>query len=639
MRPVEKIERVKLICHEVRRRILKTVLNAGSGHLGGCLSSVELMVVLYLGGILKFDPSTPRHPYRDRVLVRGHLGPLRYSLFSLLGWVEEQELALYRSFGSRLHGHESMEDVPGVDITPSGMLGMLLSYGVGSAITLKEQEIPATVWVFLGDGEEQEGNISEAARHASNIKLTNLIGVIDRNKKQLSQLTSEVDGSSNLTTLWRGYGWSVREIQDGHSIIEILHAFQEDRAIDKPTLFIANTVKSKGLRGAEEHPSGYHTISTCPKGYITEAIAEEEEVLSSVTPEEFKKIVSEVIKQIPQLMNVRKSSISTPFHLEFVPESTDVFEDGLVSYFQKLTVFFQTRQERFYVLTADVTVKDLARQCGFGQGHVRYLDVGIREQHLISMAHGISVTDPNSRILIVEGDPFLFRAMDQLHAVAQAGSKMIIIGADSGVCEARNGPTHQTTGQPGTLLNMPGLTVFEPADVVDLTNCLNWAFTEYPGPVYLRLHSGIVSCLPVDGKQRNLISYTTYESLNKPCLVIVASGLLVDEAMKLAMKWDDLGVGIKVVNVINMKELGRSFVNLLEQNTPVLTVYNGNPFVLQSAVAKAVMESEEPRPSVIRSHGFTLGTTGRLEDLLKYFRLDADGIEEIIKQMFPRIFS
>lgn len=304
MKRSKEIKEIQLICHEVRRRVLKTILSAGSGHIGGSLSSLELMVTLYFGGILRFDPSNPQHPYRDRVLVRGHLGPLRYSLFSILGWVTEEELATYRSLGSRLQGHESMEHIPGVDITPSGMLGMLLSYGIGSAIALKEQRIPVTVWVFLGDGEEQEGSVSEAARYASNIHLTNLVCVMDRNKKQLSQPTSEVDGGADVATIWKGYGWSVCQIRDGHSIVEILRVLRKDRATDRPTLFIANTIKSKGLKGAEEHPSGYHTISTCPKSYIVEEIAKEEKFLESVTSEEFKKSHLFVCRNVLKLQSL-----------------------------------------------------------------------------------------------------------------------------------------------------------------------------------------------------------------------------------------------------------------------------------------------------------------------------------------------
>lgn len=637
MKVLTEIEELEFVSHEVRRLMFKTVLEAGSGHLGGSSSSVELMVALYFGGILRYDPSNPRHPARDRVLVRGHLGPLRYSLFALLGWIDKSELSTYRSFGSRLHGHESMEAVPGVDITPSGMLGMGLSFGVGSAIAIRAQHMTSTVYAFLGDGEEQEGNVSEAARHAGNLKLTNLVCIIDCNGKQLSQPTMDVDGGSDLVTLWRGYGWSVKVIGNGHSLEEVLSVLREPRADDKPTLIIAHTIKGNGLCGAVDHPSGYHTISSCPKEYVRAAMLCEEESLRNVTNDDLGNILKNRTLQISRPIEVC-SHAPNP-RIEFPAGDSDDLEEELASYFARVTAFVKVnRTVRFYPMTADVTVKKIAHQCGFDQDHVHYIDVGIREQHLLGMAHGLSVTDPNSLVLITEGEPFLFRAIDQLHAIAQAGSRMIIIGADSGICEARNGPTHQTTGQPGALLSMPGLTLLEPADVVDLNNCLNWAFTEYPGPVYIRLHSGMVARLPVEDANRNLQSYIAYQSKHIPRVVIATSGLPMEGAMRLARRWDGAGVGIKVINVINMKSLSHSFVDLLEPNIPLLVCYNGNPFVLQSAIATAILEHQSIRPSVVYGHGFTIGTTGLLEDLLKHFQFDETGVEAVVRRHFPSVF-
>jgi transketolase len=118
-----------------------------------------------------------------------------------------------------------MYKVPGVDITPSGSLGMLLSYGVGSAIESKNKGQKNNIIVFLGDGEEQEGNVSEAARHAASLGLENLICIIDKNGKQLSRPTKESDSKSDLETVWRGYGWNVEIIKDGHNINEILTVY------------------------------------------------------------------------------------------------------------------------------------------------------------------------------------------------------------------------------------------------------------------------------------------------------------------------------------------------------------------------------------------------------------------------------
>ena len=630
-----KIRALELIVHKVRSMLFRTILTAGSGHLGGSSSSTELMVTLYFGGVLRYDLLNPRHPLRDRVLVRGHLGPLRYSIFNLLGWVTDKELLAYRSFGSRLQGHESMDALPGIDITPSGMLGMILSYGVGAAIAQKTQGVPATIWVFLGDGEEQEGNISEAARHAANLRLDNLVCIMDQNQKQLSQLTSDVDGASDPRKIWDGYGWHVEEIVDGNSISQILIALRKPRVKNRPTMFIAHTHKGKGLKGSEDHPSGYHTLSTCPKDVVIEAIAAEESKLCSVSGKTLQKVIADRLSEIPQPTG--QSLTVEPIEIKFDLAETDIPEDGLVEYFGLLTNYFRNRVSRLYVLTADVTVKKIASACGFDQPHVNYIDPGIREQHLLAMAHGIAVSDPNARIVIMESDSFLFRALDQINAISQAGSRMIIFGCDSGLCEAKNGSTHQTTGQPGAMLNLPGLTFLEPADVIDLQNCLNWSFDKYPGPIYLRLHNSSVTILPTPKENRNLIAYPAFKPKNQPRLVVVASGLLVGEAVKLAIVKDRQNIGIKVINVIDPKSLDADFANQLVKDIPVLTVYNGNPIILQSAVAKAVMENPGPKPSIILGHGFYAGTSGKLDDLLRHFRLDVQGIEIEINRRFGNL--
>jgi len=637
-----RVEDLELICHEVRRRMFSTILNAGSGHLGGSSSSVELMVSLYFGGVLRYDPTDPCHPNRDRVLVRGHLGPLRYSIFSLLGWVKEEELLTYRHLGSRLQGHEAMDVLPGVDITPSGSLGMLLSYGVGAAVALRDSGSDARVYVFLGDGEEQEGNVSEAARHAAHLMLKNLVCVLDRNTKQLSRPTATADGATNPKRVWEGYGWQVQEIADGHSITQILDAFQGVKYCDKPLLLIANTIKGFGIAGAENHFSGYHTIGVCKPELVSQAIRDKESALraSLSRGEDVTEVLRKVTKQIPRPWCDKLVEVGTnkpSFAFQPTGEEHSVV-DAFVTYLQQLTARAEAiKPLRLYVMTADLIQLDQVTLSGLDRSGIHYFDVGIREQHLFAMAHGISVTEGNSRILINYGDAFLYRGSDQLHAAAQAGSRMVIIGDDGGLSGAKNGSTHQSSGQPGMLFTMSGVTFLEPTDVEDFYNCLNWALSEYPhGPVYIRLHNALVqsTSLPPD-EQRNVRFYTVYEPVVELKAVVVSAGLATHGAIEAARNLESRDIGVRVVNVVNPKSLDQEFVGLLGDGLPVLTVYNGNAVVLQSAVAKAVMENKGRRPSRVAGHGFDLGTSGKIDDLLKHFKLDGAGIEEVMRQKFP----
>ena len=144
--PIDLLERTAYL---VRTSAFRMISHTQGGHLGGSSSSVELMVSLYFGGHLRYDVNNPRHLLRDRVLVRGHVGPVRYTIFSLLGWISRDELTKYRQLGSILHGHEAMDVTPGVDITPSGSLGMLLSYGTGCSLAARNRNWPSKSIVFL----------------------------------------------------------------------------------------------------------------------------------------------------------------------------------------------------------------------------------------------------------------------------------------------------------------------------------------------------------------------------------------------------------------------------------------------------------------------------------------------------------
>src|SRR3989339_159763 len=623
---------------EVRKSVFDTIINANSGHLGGNSSSVELLTCLYFGGILKFDLNNSQNENRDRVLIRGHEGPVRYKIFSLMGLFPESELKTYRQFGSILQGHEDMHTTPGVDITPSGSLGMILSYGVGSAISAKEKGLNYKTFVFLGDGEEQEGNVSEAARHASNLGLDNLVCILDKNNKQLSRATCESDGGVDIKKIWEGYGWNVLEISDGHNIDEIMKTYSELDHIQKPTFVIAHTIKGKNVPGAEENYSGYHTLSVCPKSLAEQALD-----LATREVEAHRKKIDEVKLLAPKLiarpnefnLNLVKN-IELEVSVEINPTDVSNLDYSQGYYFEELRKITENGQKmKMYVITPDFIRKDLVEMVSFTD-FTKFVDCGIREQHSIAMAHGISISDPNARIFLNFGDAFIYRAMDQLNVAVQGGSKMIIVGEYSGLTQERNGKTHQTSGQPGALIYMPGLRIKEPADVQDLYNVLNWAFTSNPGVVYARLHRKNITPLYRERKdQRNIGSYITHDPDKKPKLVIASCGFTTRNSVKAAQTLEsEYNLPTRVVNIVGLNELGEEFVKLLENDTPLLTVYNGSGKVLQSVVSSAVMESTLLKPSIIKGHGFDFGMSGSIGELETHFKLDDKGIVQTARSLF-----
>jgi len=639
-------KKLEAISCEVRKGAFEIILKAGSGHLGASSSSTELMVALYFGGILRYDKDNPRHPDRDRVLVRGHLGPLRYKIFSLLGWIEEQELEGYRDLGSRLQGHESMHEIPGVDITPSGSLGMILSYGVGSAFAAKIQGKEYRTFVFLGDGEKQEGNISEAARHAAHLKLNNLICILDNNKAQLGRRTNTVDGATKVSTVWEGYGWDVIEINNGNEIREVIdtltHVILQDR--DKPVLIVANTIKGKGIPGAEDNCCGYHTISSCDESKLLSAISDLEAKLEELqySQADIRRIAKElaISKKIKENYNPDSNCIDFRPQIE-PPAGEKNLVNGLVHYLNHLSKLFRDRETlRLYFMTADLIREDQIELCGLVPPII-YIDVGIREQHLLAMAHGISQSDASSRIIINYGDAFLYRGADQLNAIAQGRSPLVIVGDDGGLSGARNGSTHQSSGQPGMIINMPGIRFYEPADVRDLFNCLNRSIGNYHEPTYIRLHTRNTEELErSDNDLNNTTYYEVGTTTDEVDCVIISSGLTtqgVVEAKKLLK--EQYGITARVINVVDLKSLDENFARLIKDDRPVLTVYNGNEVILRNVVSAALLKNGKIIPSSMQGHGFEYGTSGSLEDLIKHFKFDGEGIVEILKHKFPYLFD
>ena len=609
--------KIKSLCEEIRGDSFSMIRQARSGHLGGCSSSTELMATLYFGGILNYNPDNPFDGDRDRVIVRGHLGPLRYKIFSLLGWINEDELKTYRSLGSRLQGHESMDLVPGVDITPSGSLGMVLSYGVGAALAAKKQSKNFKVYTFLGDGEEQEGNVSEAARHGARLSLDNLICILDQNKKQLSHPTLDVD-YSDVEKIWEGYGWKVRKINDGHDIREIREVLNLAKNSERPVFIIANTIKGKEIRGCIDNYNGYHTISSCPMNLLNESInrLQSSNLFKRNLPLEIK------VKQRDRIkLDV---SIQPPKELRGLEDATDI-------YLRKLENELGKKGIRFYIMTADLVDNDYISSFEFSST-ASFIDVGIREQHLFASAHGISIIDPNSRIWIHSGDSFLYRASDQLNAICQGKSGMIILGDRPGLGGGKNGPTHQSSGQPGALLTMPGLSFLEPADMDDLYNCFNLAVNDYRGPFYIRLHPAKIETLPSE-ERKNTDSYVVHDPSSEPHINLVGSGLAMIDTVNAIRSLSEKGIKTRLINVVNPKTLDENFVSKLHSNVPVLTLYNGNPFVLESAVSAAIMRYANKRPSKVISHGFNYGTSGAIEDLLNHFGFNYNSIERRVLEI------
>jgi transketolase len=242
----------------IRRAIITSTTAAGSGHPTSSLSGVEVAVALYFGGVLRHDPKNPAWPQRDRfILSKGHGAPLLYAVLAEAGYFSKDLLPTLRKLGSPLEGHPNMRRLAGVEAS-TGSLGQGLSIGVGHALAARLDGYDSRVYVMLGDGEIDEGQVWEAAMSAQKYKLDNLVAVVDQNGYQQTGPTAEVLDLRPLPPRWEAFGWFAQEV-NGHDLGEVLAALQKAaRTKGKPSVIVARTVKGYPVQSILTSDPNHH---------------------------------------------------------------------------------------------------------------------------------------------------------------------------------------------------------------------------------------------------------------------------------------------------------------------------------------------------------------------------------------------
>jgi len=265
---------------EIRRGLLGMIYHAGTGHTGGALSSVDILTVLYYH-VMKVDPNNPRDPDRDPIpqfLTRGFHPRMGvegyYTILADRGFFPAEELSTFSSYRSRLIGHPSVK-VPGVELN-TGALGHGLSCSVGMAIAAKKSASPSRIYCLMGDGEQAEGSVWEAAMAGAHYRLDNLTAVIDRNYLQISGNTEDVMGLDNLGAKWEAFGWQVVPAE-GHDILSLITSFTQPHEGSKPKMIIARTIKGKGVGFMEGNAAWHHGVPS--KEQYEAAAAELDELI------------------------------------------------------------------------------------------------------------------------------------------------------------------------------------------------------------------------------------------------------------------------------------------------------------------------------------------------------------------------
>ena len=252
------VEELQEIARRARIETIKAIYLAGSGHPGGSLSIMDILVALYFGGFVNVDPKDPYKPDRDRVILsKGHAAPAFYTILAFKGFFDKELLYTLRQLGSPLQGHVSRKHTPGVEAS-TGSLGQGLSIALGMALKAKVDGLDYKTYALLSDGELQEGMTWEAAMTAKHFKPKGLIAIVDNNNIQLDDFVHKVNsGIYPIEEKFQSCGWYTITVEDGHDFNQLLEALDEAVKVskEKPVAIRAITVKGKGVKFMENTPA------------------------------------------------------------------------------------------------------------------------------------------------------------------------------------------------------------------------------------------------------------------------------------------------------------------------------------------------------------------------------------------------
>ncbi len=265
------VEQLREAAQALRRESLTMIAAANSGHPGGSLSSADIVAALYFN-VLRHRPNDPQWPDRDRfILSKGHGAPVLYAALARSGYFKMEQLKTLRKMGSPLQGHPEQGKLPGIEAS-TGSLGQGISLGAGMALAGRLDHKAYRVYVLIGDGEANEGQVWEAAAFSAHFKLDHLTVILDCNRQQLDGWTRDILDIEPLAEKWQAFGWHVLDI-DGHDLKQILNAFDAAREMSgKPTLILARTTKGKGVSFMENNIEFHGMAPTA--GQLEMALAE-----------------------------------------------------------------------------------------------------------------------------------------------------------------------------------------------------------------------------------------------------------------------------------------------------------------------------------------------------------------------------
>lgn len=562
--PISKNE-LKDITLDMRYDILKMVKMCGkqNGHLGGCLSAVEILAVLYtqIMNINSVAHSNLSWVSRDRfIMSKGHGGIAMYAAMKHVGLINQSMIEeSIRGENSVLFRHPKRNVRFGIECSV-GSLGMGIGYGIGLAESFIRKKTNQKVYVMLGDGECNEGAVWESAAYAGHRRLDNLVIIIDMNGLQLDGTTREVLAMDNMSERWKAFGFETVDV-DGHDINALLNAFKTNHD-GRPLAIIAHTIKGKGISFAENRVEWHDN-------YLSE------ELYKIGINELGDKDLSEIRQKAQDRFEkcVINNEDETCFDIsldESVEDINNWSQLGSKNVIGEISSLLAKKNDKFTLIYSDC-----ANRIGIKKLKELYpekcYEVGISEQNQISMA--AAMAHEGFCVYAVAYAPFITsRVLDQIKVnLAYMEAPVCLIGLGSGVSSSDLGATHTSFEDVACLRCLPNLLVNTPSDTYEIAKSMEW-FSNSPTPMYLRITiSNPESRIHFDKIEK--YSPKDFEVIKEgKDAVVLVCGSIIDNVLNAEKNIKDLGYSIEIINVRTIKPFNEELLNHILLYEKIITI-------------------------------------------------------------------
>jgi transketolase len=645
------VEEIGKAANEMRGYSLISLYCAGSGHAGGVLSSMDILSVLMLR-VMKHKPAEPEWKERDRLFFSvGHKAPAWYIPLGYAGYFDVLQTATLRKLGSPFQGHPDRKKCKGIEIS-CGSLGQGLSIAVGDALAAKLDKKDYRCFCLMGDGEQQEGQIWEAAMEAGHYKLDNLIGIVDKNQLQIDGWVRDVMEIDPIADKYRAFGWNVIEC-DGHSIEGLIEAFEKALGTKgKPTVLIAKTVKGKGVTFMENQ-AGWHGRAP-NKEQLEQALAELK--LEYLPKDEMIKISNEWQEKVDREIEASMPKFSKKYWWNAEEKMKVDMKPTRIGFGEELE---QNNNPNIVALGADISGSICINMFydKKPERKNRFFSMGIAEQSGTCVAAGMA-KEGKIPFFGTYGVFAAGRALDQVRTTVAYGNWNVkIVGAHGGVSVGPDGATHQALEEIFQIAGLPNMNLLVPCDSLETKRATKAMIDEIEGPCYIRTAReatpivtnektpykfGMATVIRYVGEKEKFIdAFETVLSTDanakneKEDIAIIACGPEVPEAMRAA--WilkEEFGFKARVVNVSTLKPLDKkAIVAAASETGAVLTVEEHQKGGLGNMVAAAILEAGAPVEFGMIGVEDQFGESGAPWELIKKFGLSAEHIAKKAKEL------